>query len=198
MLDDAGVVIQPLPPSPQPLGIAAVVSPAKRIIEGAGGCAPELCAELIAADLRVVGEGPVPSRRGPHDASGVVRRRPTPAARTSVRGREGTGPWEGTGPSPTTEAATGGAAAGLRYKTPTRAQRRRSAVDAQPIADAGLGHQQLGTGRVVFQLAPEVVDVDPELLGVLGGVAAPDPFQQLPVGQDFVQVGRQDAEQLVL
>src|SRR3954447_1568040 len=68
----------------------------------------------------------------------------------------------------------------------------------QPVADSRFGHDPAGVGGIVFELAPQVVDVDAKLLGVFGGVAAPDPLQQRPVREHFIGIRGEHREQIEL
>jgi hypothetical protein len=43
-------------------------------------------------------------------------------------------------------------------------------ISTYPIPDNRLCHEPMRASRVVLELAPEMVDVDPDLLEVLGGI----------------------------
>src|SRR3954454_17451738 len=61
----------------------------------------------------------------------------------------------------------------------------RSNVHNQPVSHSGLGLQMLGPGGVALQLATQLCDIDPQVLGLVHLVWSPDLIEQLAMRQDL-------------
>ena len=67
----------------------------------------------------------------------------------------------------------------------------------QPVADAGLGDEQLRLGRVRFQFLPQVRQIDAQVVGLLDRVRAPDLAEYLAVGQHLPGVLDEESQEVV-
>src|SRR5690554_6919969 len=65
------------------------------------------------------------------------------------------------------------------------------------VADAGLGDDELGMGRVFLDLLADLTDIDAQILRVLAMGGAPDFLEDLLVREHLAAVKQEIAEQLV-
>src|SRR5690349_9231319 len=85
------------------------------------------------------------------------------------------------------------ASVGLRAES--REPRAALVAQAEAIAHAGDGEDVAGAGGAALDLAAQVADVDVDEVCVVVG-RAPDGVEEVAVGEDFVRVGDQLAEQV--
>src|SRR5438093_5823523 len=83
---------------------------------------------------------------------------------------------------------------GSEVEDEQKAPRILSRFDAEAVADARLGVEIARTGRVRLDLVAQVGDVHAQCVGVLRVFRAPDPRQELAVGEDAVRVHGEVAE----
>src|SRR5208337_1237124 len=65
------------------------------------------------------------------------------------------------------------------------------------VADARLGLDDSGRGRVAFDLSPELADEDAQILRILGVRGAPDGRQDLAMGDDASRIAKKDRQKLI-
>ena len=70
-------------------------------------------------------------------------------------------------------------------------------IEGQAVADAGFGLEVTGAGRVLFEFAAQLGDVDAQVLRLFGVLGAPDFVEQLALGDDAAGVFNEDLQEFV-